>query len=151
LETEEKMLPLSNNIYPSDLTENAIQLIGENDGIFDNEFILFYAEGIDTYNVESQTYNNLYDSKSYYYITTSGGDGKGLRTQTNGSISVTTFDDHQFHELDLINIAKLGRQWFGESFDIKQDQEFEFNFPNIDVSTPVKLKQLYPDFFSDYF
>jgi hypothetical protein len=56
--------------------------------------------------------------------------------------------------LDLINIAKLGRQWFGESFDIKQDQEFEFNFPNIDVSTPVKLKQLaaaaYPDFFSDY-
>jgi hypothetical protein len=25
---------------------------------------------------------------------------------------------------------------------IKQDQEFEFNFPNIDVSTPVKLKQL---------
>jgi hypothetical protein len=29
-----------------------------------------------------------------------------------------------------------------ESFDIKQDQEFEFNFPNIDVSTPVKLKQL---------
>jgi hypothetical protein len=44
------MLPLSNNIYyPSDLTENAIQLI-ENDGIFDNEdYILFYAEGIDTY------------------------------------------------------------------------------------------------------
>jgi hypothetical protein len=55
------MLPLSNNIYyPSDLTENAIQLIGENDGIFDNEdYILFYAEGIDTYNVESQTYNNI--------------------------------------------------------------------------------------------
>jgi hypothetical protein len=52
-----KMLPLSNNIYyPSDLTENAIQLIGENDGIFDNEdYILFYAEGIDTYNVESRT------------------------------------------------------------------------------------------------
>jgi hypothetical protein len=47
---------LSNNIYYPDLTENAIQLIGENDGIFDNEdYILFYAEGIDTYNVESQT------------------------------------------------------------------------------------------------
>jgi hypothetical protein len=57
--------------------------------------------------------------------------------------------------LDLINIAKLGRQWFGESFDIKQ--EFEFNFPNIDVSTPVKIKTTTaaaaytPDFFSDYF
>jgi hypothetical protein len=76
---------------------------------------LFYAEGIDTYNVESQTYNNLYDSKSYYYITTSGGDGKGLRTQTNPmevAKSVTTFDDHQFHELDLINIAtKVTMVW----------------------------------------
>jgi hypothetical protein len=141
-----KMLPLSNDIYyPSDLTENAIQLIGENDGSFDNEdYILFYAEGLDTYNMESQTYNNLYDNKSYYYVTTAGGDGKRIKeiNQPNGgnAISVTTFDDHQFHELDLINIAKLGRQWFGESFDIKQDQEFQFNFPNIDVSTPVKIK-----------
>jgi hypothetical protein len=81
-----------------------------------------------SYNVESQTYNNLYDSKSYYYITTSG-DGKGLDTnqQWNNDISVTTFDDHQFHELDLINIAKLGRQWF-ESFDIKQDQDLNLIF-----------------------
>jgi hypothetical protein len=72
---------LSNNIYyPSDLTENAIQLIGENDGIFDNEDY-FSMLKVYTYNVESQTYNNLYDSKSYYYITTSG-DGKGLRKPT---------------------------------------------------------------------
>jgi hypothetical protein len=80
-ETEENA-SLSNNIYyPSDLTENAIQLIGENDGSFDNEdYILFYAEGLDTYNVESQTYNN--DSKSYYYITTSGNDGKRIK-ETN--------------------------------------------------------------------
>jgi hypothetical protein len=41
---------------------------------------------------------------------------------------LNTFDDYQFHELDLINIAKLGEQWFGESFDIKQDQNLEFNF-----------------------
>ncbi|WP_369828539.1 type IX secretion system sortase PorU [Flavobacterium sp. ALD4] len=141
-----KMLPLSNNIYyPSDLTENAIQLIGENDGSFDNEdYILFYAEGLDTYNVESQTYNNRYDTKSYYYITTSGDDGKRIKETNqpsgNSTASVITFDDHQFHEFDLINIAKLGRRWFGESFDIKQDQEFEFNFPNIDVTTHVKIK-----------
>jgi hypothetical protein len=44
--------------------------------------------------------------------------------------------------LDLINIAKLGRQWFGESFDIKQDQEFEFNFPNIDPRKKLKQLQL---------
>lgn len=141
-----KMLPLSNNIYyPSDLTENAIQIIGENDGNFDNEdYILFYAEGLDTYNIESQTYNNLYDTKSFYYISTSGVDGKRIREMSeptgNSTLNLNTFDDHQFHEKDLKNIANLGRQWFGESFDISQDQEFEFNFPNIDITTPVKIK-----------
>jgi hypothetical protein len=47
-----KMLPLSNSIYyPSDLTENAIQIQGENDGVFnDDDFILFYGEGTDNWN-----------------------------------------------------------------------------------------------------
>ena len=140
-----KMLPLSNSIYyPTDLSENAIEIIGESDGVFNNDdFILFYAEGVDTWNEESQTYNNLYDSKSYYYVTAQGNDGKRISTtpQPSGSstLSLNTFDDHQFHELDLINIAHLGRQWFGESFGINQEQEFSFNFPNIDTTTPVKL------------
>lgn len=141
-----RMLPLLNETpYPLDLTENAIQVIGQNDGKFDNDdYILFYAEGLDTYNNESQTYSNLYDSKSYYYITASGQDGKRISRANqptgNSTVNMNTFDDHQFHELDLINIAKLGRQWFGESFAIKQDQEFEFNFPNIDLTVPVKIK-----------
>ena len=51
------MLPLLNStIYPYDLTENAIQFIGENDGVFnDDDYILFYAEGVDNWNEESQT------------------------------------------------------------------------------------------------
>jgi hypothetical protein len=35
--------------------------------------------------------------------------------------------------------VNLGRQWFGESFDINPEQEFSFNFPNIDANSPVKL------------
>lgn len=140
-----RMLPLSNSIfYPNDLAENAIQINGEADGIFNNEdYILFYAEGIDTWNQESLTFTNLYDTKSYYYITIQGGDGKRIETMAqpsgNSSLTVTSFDDHQYHELDLINIARLGRQWFGESFEVKDEQEFDFNFPNIDSSTPVKI------------
>ncbi|MEO8517031.1 MAG: type IX secretion system sortase PorU, partial [Flavobacterium sp.] len=140
-----RMLPLSNSIsYPNDLTENAIQVIGENDGIFNNEdYILFYAEGVDTWNTESQTNVNLYDTKSYYYITVQGNEGKRIQNMVeptgSSTLNLTTFDDDQFHELDLINIAKLGRQWYGESFEIKQDQEFTFNFPIIDPSVPVKL------------
>jgi hypothetical protein len=140
-----RMLPLSNSdYYPLDLTENAIQVIGENDGVFNNEdYILFYAEGVDTYSNESQTNINLYDTKSYYYVTTDGEDGKRIENMVqpaeNSIINTTVFDDYQFHEVDLININNLGRQWFGESFEIDSEQEFSFNFPNIDTSVPVKM------------
>ena len=140
-----RMLPLSNAIfYPTDLTENAIQVIGESDGVFNSEdYILFYAEGVDTWNEESQTNVNLYDTKSFYYVTVQGNEGKRISNMNqptgNSTLSLNTFDDHQFHELDLVNIGKLGRQWFGEVFDVNQDQEFSFNFPNIDTATPIKM------------
>ena len=141
-----KMLPLSNNIeYPNDPTEIAIQIFDGNDGSFDaDDYILFYGEGVDRWNDESQTNLNLYDSKSYYYITTSGANGKRIVNMNqpigNPTLDLTTFDDYQYHENDLINIAHLGRQWFGESFDINQEQEFDFNFPNIDPSSPITIK-----------
>lgn len=141
-----RMLPLANSTYyPNDLTENAIQIIGEADGIFNNEdYILFYAEGVDIWNSESQTNLNLFDSKSYYYITTTGGDGKRIsplnQPTGNTTLELNTFDDYQYYEIDQTNIAHLGRQWFGESFDINQEQEFTFTIPNIDASVPVKIE-----------
>ena len=141
-----KMLPLANNTYyPDDLMENSIQIIGENDGTFNNEdYILFYAEGVDNWNNESQTNINLYDTKSYYYITATGNDGKRISTanQPTGSatLNLNTFDDYQFHEVDLTNVAHLGRQWLGEAFDINAEQEFEFNFPNLETTVPVKIE-----------
>jgi len=140
-----RMLPLSNDIpYPNDLVENAIQINGENDGVFNNEdYILFYGEGVDTWNQESKTHSNLFDNKSYYYLTVQGGDGKRITSlaQPTGSstVNINTFDSYQFHEIDLVNIARLGRQWFGESFEVKNEQEFEFVLPNIDTSVPVKI------------
>lgn len=141
-----RMLPLSNNsYYPEDLTENAIQVIGENDGIFNNEdYILFYAEGINNWSTESKTNINLYATKSYYYVTSQGGNGKRIpnmiQPSGNSTLELTTFDDHQFHEADLINIAHTGRQWFGESFEIKNEQEFEFNFPNFESGSLIKIE-----------
>jgi hypothetical protein len=141
-----RMLPLSNSIYyPDDLMENAIQIIGEEDGVFHNEdYILFYAEGVDTWNTESQTNLNLYTTKSYYYVTAQGGAGKRItpfsQPSGNPTLELTSFDDHQFYEKDLTNIVHLGRQWFGESFEINPEREYEFDFPNIDTSVPVKIQ-----------
>ncbi|MCG9794046.1 type IX secretion system sortase PorU [Flavobacterium algicola] len=141
-----RMLSLSNlTSYPNDLIENAIQLTGEDDGKFDNnDYILFYGEGTDTWNDESQTSINLFENKSYYYITVQGDNGKRIaeRTQPSGNttLNITTFDDTQYHEVDLYNIANVGRQWFGESFDINNIQEFSFEFPNLVTTTPISIK-----------
>ena len=131
-----KMLPLPNAVdYPSDLVENAIYFEGEEDGVFNNEdYILFYAEGVDNWSQENRTHNNLYDSKSYYYVTIQGDNGKRITAMPTPSVSasttITTFDDYQYHELDLVNSARLGRKWFGEDLSLGEEQEFNFNFPN---------------------
>lgn len=140
-----RMAPLLNNTnYPFDLEENAIQIIGENDGTFNNEdYLLFYAEGIDNWNEESQTHTNLYASKSYYYVTTQGGTGKRMleTQQPTGSSTMTieTFDDYQYHEVDLVNVVKTGRRWLGEQFNVDNEQEFKLNFPNVVNSAPMTL------------
>lgn len=140
-----RMLPLANSgYYSADLTENAIQIRGENDGVFDSDdYILFYGEGISNWNEESQTHVNLYDTKSYYYINIQGNDGKRITdiSQPAGSSTTTisSYDDYQFHEIDLTNISQVGRQWVGEAFEINENQEFSFDFPNIDTSVPANL------------
>lgn len=140
-----RMLSLLNSTpYPDDLTENAIQVIGENDGEFgEYDYIVFYAEGPEGWNKESLTNVNLYSDRSFYYITTKGGDGKRINTNVQPTAAVTTtinqFDDYQFHEVDKINIGRLGRKWFGESFNLENEQTFKFQIPNIVTSVPVKI------------
>ncbi|WP_298220554.1 type IX secretion system sortase PorU [Flavobacterium sp.] len=139
-----RMIPHRNSVYyPADLAENAIQVVGEDDGVFDgSDYVLFYAEGVDQWNKESETTNNLYDSKSYYYVNVQGNDGKRIQEMSQPSaasdVVLTTFDDYQYHELDKVNIARLGRRWFGEQFDFDDEQDFDFNIPNINTSTPIK-------------
>ncbi len=140
-----RMLPLLNSTYyPMDLEENAIQFIGESDGTFnDEDYILFYAEGMDNWNDDYNSHLNIYADKSYYYVTVQGDDGKRITdmSQPSGNINATytTFDDYQFHEIDEVNIAKLGRIWFGESFSIDNEQEFKFTFPNLVTSSPITV------------
>lgn len=141
-----RMLPLLNGTYyPEDLIENAITLVGESDGSFDSQdYILFYAEGMDNWNEESQTHNNLYADRSYYYVTSQGGPGKRITNMPviadNPTLNVSTFDDYQYHELDKTNIGRLGRKWFGERFNIENEQTFEFKFPNIATGTQIRLR-----------
>ena len=141
-----RMIPYSNAApYPFDVQENAIKLVGETDGIFNNDdYILFYAEGPKGFNVESNTNINCYADKTYYYINVSAGLGKRIQpfAQPSGPIdlAINTFEDYKFHETDAYNIAFLGRRWFGDRFDINNNKTFNFDFPDLVTTIPVKLK-----------
>lgn len=141
-----RMAPLLNGTaYPMDIEENAIHFAGESDGSFDSQdYILFYAEGLDNWNEENKTHLNLYANRAYYYVTASGDTGKRItdfvQPTANANTVITNFDDYQFHEIDDVNIAKLGRVWFGEQFGIDNEQEFDFTFPNLVTSSPITVK-----------
>ena len=140
------MLPMLNSEpYPLDLTENAIKFVGEEDAKFDNEdYILFYAEGPKGYNAESNTNINAYTDKSHYFVNISGGQGKRIQPMVQPSagpdLSINTFQDYQFYEVDETNLVKLGRRWFGDRFDIENEKAYKFSFPNLVTSEPVKVK-----------
>ena len=141
-----KPLPLQNDqntIF--DLPENAIQVIGEEDGSFDGgDYILFYGIGNFGYDEENDTNLNPYSDETYYFVTV--GETPGLRVQDmiepTGSVtnSLTTFNDLQYFEEDDFSPAKVGRQWFGNRFDIENEQTFEFVFPNIVSGSEMSIK-----------
>jgi len=139
-----RMAPLLNSeYYPDDLAENAIRFVGEADGRFDGgDYILFYAEGVDNWNKDSETHTNLFANRSYYYVTSKGGASKRVQgmIQPTGAVTTQTsvFDEYQYHEQDLINIARLGRKWHGEAFNIDSEQEFKFTVPDI-ANEPVTI------------
>lgn len=140
------MLPLRNDEpYPLDLTENAIKVVGEDDGEFNNsDFILFYAEGPTGYNTDSNTNHNIFTDKSYYFITYGGGLGKRIQPLPQPTAAanyiVNSFQDYQFHEVDEFNIVRVGRRWFGDRFDVENQKEFKFSFPNLITTEPAHVK-----------
>lgn len=140
------MIPYSNSVsYPLDIQENAIKVVGEEDGVFNNEdYVLFYGVGPKGYQVESNTNINCYTDKTYYFINISPSAGKRIQpfAQPVGTIdlAINTFQDYQFHEVDEYNIAAFGRRWFGDRFGVENNKTFTFEFPGLVTSEPIRLR-----------
>jgi len=142
-----EMLPLKNSDnYHYDPPQIPIRVIGEADGSFDSDdYILFYGIGTKgNWNEESETNLNLYADHSYYYITADGQNGEriGPHTAPSGSanLNITTFDDRDYYEVDETNIGKVGRTWFGDQFDVRNERTYDFNFPNIVSGSELKFE-----------
>ncbi|MCX6233431.1 MAG: type IX secretion system sortase PorU [Bacteroidetes bacterium] len=145
------MLPENTSVARNDdLAENAIQVVGEEDGHFDEgDYILFYGESPVswTYNSLKQQFehaNHLYSDRNYYFLTADLGPGKRISPEESTTSQVTdqvsSFNDFAAHELDQVNLIKSGRQWFGELFDMVTEYTLPFEFPNIDQNSTVYLK-----------
>ena len=142
------MMPFANSAnFPFDPTENAIKVIGEEDGVFnDGDYVLFYAEGPSA-NVSDNNINtniNPYTDTAVYYLNISAGQGKRIQNFIQPtevpSLTVDTFQDYKFHEVDETNIIFVGRRWFGERFGVENTQTFSFDFPNLITTQPINLK-----------
>lgn len=140
------MLPEANNAPKiNDLQEIAIQIVGENDGVFDpTDYILFYGQATDkwTYDYSTQKFShtkNSYSNTVNYFITVGNSTGKRIAYQNSSTATITNttnkFDKLIFHELDSINLIQSGRKWFGERLD--NPLNYTFNLPDLDLSSSV--------------
>ncbi|MEJ2103878.1 MAG: C25 family cysteine peptidase, partial [Ignavibacteriaceae bacterium] len=115
-----------NDPRPVDLVENAITVIGENDGSFDDgDYILFYGRGTQLRDFDPATktikrFNNPFANKNYYFITVGGNNGKRIQNKaslnTTPDIIQTSTIAFADYEVDKINLAKSGREFFGDDF-----------------------------------
>lgn len=122
------------------LQENAIFVSGEEDGKFDNQdYILFYAKGAHDWVVNAgakTAYHrqNIYDDKAHYFITVSENEGKriNIAPEITGTpiTTETNFNDFVFYEKENVNLLALGRDWFGENFNVESTRTFTIPFKN---------------------
>ena len=139
-------LPLLNsNTISNDMIENTVQVIGEEDGVFnDNDYILMYAIGPTRFNLENNSHINPYSDESYYYVNISSGNGARMSAATEPSGDADaifdSYHNYKFVESDTYNIAKMGRRWFGHRFYVENVRAFSFDFPNLITSSPIALK-----------
>ncbi|RST29162.1 type IX secretion system sortase PorU [Chryseobacterium lacus] len=131
----------------SALQENAIQVTGEDDGVWnDGDYALFYAQGPDGYNLynttngngfkrtdtrtdRSNNVKNIYEDFSYYFITFDKGPGKRVTT-TDAALPanlITRYHEYQVINEEKRNLLKLGKVWV-------DDQPFT-NSKSISITT----------------
>ncbi len=142
------MLPqLNSAARPSDLVELAIEVVGEEDGVFNSQdYILFYGTGSDRVEFIPEKgmffyENNIYSDVNYYFVTVADSDGKriGETAPGSGGSIITTFHDVFYFEKDEHNELRSGREWFGERFDLTKQHSIEADIPGISATEPIHL------------
>lgn len=152
------MLPEKNSdARPDDLLENAIVVVGEEDGKFNNsDYVLFYAVGPRPWqyrasNTDPQltTRINLYEPYAWYFIKTADGSGARITEQSSVPATYVTeqFDDFARFEEDKTNLLNFnsssqgsGKRWFGDYFYQSRTKTYSFDFPNVVPDSLARIR-----------
>lgn len=135
-----------------DLEKNAIKMVDGGDGVFgDGDYFLFYGQSPDKWQYETVSsrfifHKHLYSNDSYFFVNVDDNTGeKRISDINSSSLSVTntvsSFDDYNAKEDERINIMSLsskggsGKLWIGDVFDATLSVNYNFQFPNIDVTS----------------
>ena len=139
-------------VWTDDLKENAIQVVDGGDGILNgSDYILFYANGPDEWVKDSVNLRffhrkNVFSDKAYYFLSV-GGTGKRIGNAplvTSPNLTVSSFSDRYFHELDTVNFLAGSKEWYGEELSALPGRtltrNFAISFPNVVSNAPVLLQ-----------
>ena len=137
---------------PDDLVENAIMVVDGGDGIMNgSDYILFYANGPDEWVKDSLTsgfhIGKMFSAdKSYYFLVLEEMARESWMHHlfSSPNISVTTFSERYFHELDTVNFLGSRKEWYGEEFSDLPGRSltrtFNVSIPNIQTNSPLILQ-----------
>lgn len=141
---------LNSDSRSDDLINNSIEIIGGNDGVFDDgDYILFQGwgphrwsqNGLNAFNQD----RNIYSDISCYFININS-NVLPLRVSSVSSVStpathsVSTYSYYNIHEVDAVNLVGGGQRWYGELFDTELQRLVNFNVPNIDNTSPANFE-----------
>lgn len=121
------MLSLSNSSQrPDDLAEIPITINDQNsNGTFDNnDYILFYAQTADVWNLTTNNRfeysKNIYSEYNYVFLTTTATNGRRIQPishQGTATDTITQYTAYGTWHNDLTNTHRSGQIWVGEKFN----------------------------------
>jgi hypothetical protein len=144
-----KLDELNSAYRVDDLAKNAIQIIGEQDGVFnEGDYILFHAWGPNKWLRNGQIFRrdlNIYSDVSYYYIRICAAEAplrianapvaSGAFTQ-----SVTDYNYFDIVESEDKSLVGGGQRWYGDVFDVELTRNYTFSIPALNTAVPVRFQ-----------
>lgn len=107
---------------PDDLTILPLQFVKGEDGVFgEGDYVLFYAEGSDKWDFDSENQNysfrnHLYSDTAIYFLTANGADYPEIDPVNSltwpEARNVDAWDSYWVHEKEEVNLIHSGREWY---------------------------------------